>query len=75
VGPNGAGKSTLLKLMVGDLSPSEGTVNRHTHLSIGRYHQHSTEVLDETATCLDFFRSQYPNNATFSREVRILPAC
>jgi ATPase subunit of ABC transporter with duplicated ATPase domains len=44
VGPNGAGKSTLLKLMVGELTATEGTVNRHTHLSIGRYHQHSTEV-------------------------------
>jgi hypothetical protein len=55
--------------MVGDLSPTEGTVNRHTHLSIGRYHQHSTEVLNESVTCLEFFRQQYPNTATFSREV------
>lgn len=39
VGPNGAGKSTLLKLMIGELTPSEGTVTRHSHLTIGRYHQ------------------------------------
>eukprot|EP00241_Pyramimonas_parkeae_P003710 CAMPEP_0114249714 /NCGR_PEP_ID=MMETSP0058-20121206/14301_1 /TAXON_ID=36894 /ORGANISM="Pyramimonas parkeae, CCMP726" /LENGTH=609 /DNA_ID=CAMNT_0001363301 /DNA_START=71 /DNA_END=1900 /DNA_ORIENTATION=- len=69
VGPNGAGKSTLLKLMLGELSPTVGVVNRHTHLSIGRYHQHSTDVLDNEATCLDFFRSTYPNNDKFSREV------
>lgn len=50
VGPNGAGKSTLLKLMLGELSPTVGVVNRHTHLSIGRYHQHSTDVLDNEAT-------------------------
>ncbi len=40
VGPNGAGKSTLLKLMTGDLVATKGTINRHQHLSIGRYHQH-----------------------------------
>eukprot|EP00240_Pyramimonas_obovata_P002632 CAMPEP_0118957626 /NCGR_PEP_ID=MMETSP1169-20130426/62194_1 /TAXON_ID=36882 /ORGANISM="Pyramimonas obovata, Strain CCMP722" /LENGTH=759 /DNA_ID=CAMNT_0006905715 /DNA_START=70 /DNA_END=2352 /DNA_ORIENTATION=- len=69
VGPNGAGKSTLLKLMTGDLSPTEGVVNRHTHLTIGKYHQHSTEVLDNSETCLDFFRNTYPNTLTFKREV------
>lgn len=42
--PPRAGKSTLLKLMTGDLTPSVGTVTRHPHLSIGRYHQHSVRV-------------------------------
>ena len=46
VGPNGAGKSTLLKLMTGDLTPTAGVVSRHSHLSVGRYHQHSMEQLD-----------------------------
>lgn len=54
VGPNGAGKSTLLKLMVEVLSPTEGNIRRHLHLNIGRYHQHSTDQLDETKTVLDF---------------------
>jgi ATPase subunit of ABC transporter with duplicated ATPase domains len=40
VGPNGAGKSTLLKLITGDLTPCVGVIQRHPHLSIGRYHQH-----------------------------------
>ena len=39
VGPNGAGKSTLLKLLVGELSPTDGLVRKHNHLRIGRYHQ------------------------------------
>merc|ERR1712025_345272 len=54
VGPNGAGKSTLLKLMVGELEPTEGTIRRHLHLSIGRYHQHSTDQLDPNMTVLDW---------------------
>mmetsp|Transcript_33952 Transcript_33952/g.101058 ORF Transcript_33952/g.101058 Transcript_33952/m.101058 type:complete len:593 (-) Transcript_33952:440-2218(-) len=62
VGPNGAGKSTLLKLMIGELQPVEGQVNRHTHLTIGRYHQHSTDALNRDMTVLDFFKHTYPND-------------
>lgn len=56
VGPNGAGKSTLLKLMTGDLTPIKGTVTRHSHLAIGRYHQHSVDQLDEGVSTLEFFK-------------------
>jgi ATP-binding cassette subfamily F protein 2 len=67
-GPNGAGKSTLLKLMVGDLTASVGTVTRHPHLSLGRYYQHSVDLLDDSMTVLDFFRHTYPNTLTFVRD-------
>jgi len=60
VGPNGAGKSTLLKLMVGDLMPTEGRVNRNPHLRIGRYHQHSADVLNLAQSPLEFMRSKFP---------------
>lgn len=39
----------------GDLQPTRGEVKRHSHLSIGRYHQHSVDVLDESMRVLDFF--------------------
>jgi ATP-binding cassette subfamily F protein 2 len=60
VGPNGAGKSTLLKLMCGELQATEGQVRTHLALTIGRYHQHSAEALDVTATPLEFIQRQFP---------------
>eukprot|EP00217_Crustomastix_stigmatica_P007320 CAMPEP_0183789458 /NCGR_PEP_ID=MMETSP0803_2-20130417/434_1 /TAXON_ID=195967 /ORGANISM="Crustomastix stigmata, Strain CCMP3273" /LENGTH=639 /DNA_ID=CAMNT_0026033629 /DNA_START=85 /DNA_END=2004 /DNA_ORIENTATION=+ len=60
VGPNGCGKSTLVKLMSGELSPSEGTINRHQHLVLGQYHQHSTDVLDLDMSPLAFMRKMFP---------------
>ena len=39
IGYNGTGKSTLLKLLVGEYSPSEGTVERSRSTSIGYLHQ------------------------------------
>jgi ATP-binding cassette subfamily F protein 2 len=59
VGPNGAGKSTLLKLMLTELTPTEGEVKRHGQLRIGRYNQHSEEVLDMEAAPLDFVIKKY----------------
>jgi len=60
VGPNGAGKSTLLKLMVGDLSPTQGAIRRHIHLQMGRFHQHSIEQLVPEKTVLQFFMDTFP---------------
>ena len=59
VGPNGAGKSTILKLMVGEIEATSGEVGRHRQLQIGRYHQHSVDVLDPSASPLDFFAGTY----------------
>mmetsp|Transcript_22140 Transcript_22140/g.55558 ORF Transcript_22140/g.55558 Transcript_22140/m.55558 type:complete len:601 (+) Transcript_22140:89-1891(+) len=59
VGPNGAGKSTLLKLMLGDLQPTEGLVNRHSHLTFGRYHQHSADIFDLNLSPLEFVKKMF----------------
>jgi len=60
VGPNGCGKSTLLKLMSGELTPTEGSVKKHQHCSLGLYHQHSIEVLDLDMAVLPFMRKAFP---------------
>merc|ERR1711871_37600 len=66
VGPNGAGKSTLLKLICGEHSSCEGTINTRSGLSIGRFHQHSTEALDYEKTPVEYiqdkYQKRYPNN-------------
>ena len=36
---------------------------------IGKYHQHSVEVLDQSKTVLDFFMEHYPNTMTFKRDL------
>eukprot|EP00736_Rhodelphis_marinus_P007888 Rmarinus@m.23668 len=59
VGPNGAGKSTLLKLMDDVLLPTSGTVQRHSHLRIGRYHQHLADILDLKSCALDYMRTEF----------------
>jgi len=61
VGPNGAGKSTLLKLMEQEISPTEGDIRRNPHLRIGRYNQHSEDVLNLEASPLEFFAALYPD--------------
>ncbi len=39
VGPNGAGKTTLFRLIIGQETPDEGTVERPRRLSVGYFNQ------------------------------------
>jgi len=59
VGPNGAGKSTLLKLICGENGPSEGSISTRSGLSIGRFHQHSAEVLNLDQSPVEYISSKY----------------
>lgn len=59
VGPNGAGKSTLLKLMDQTLVPTSGYVQKHSHLRIAKYNQHSNEVLDGDLSPIEFMRKEF----------------
>ncbi|KAF8939461.1 P-loop containing nucleoside triphosphate hydrolase protein [Dissophora ornata] len=60
VGPNGAGKSTLLKLMTGELTATEGRIQRHMQLKLGKYNQHSADQLDMDLSPIDYLRKRFP---------------
>jgi ATP-binding cassette subfamily F protein uup len=52
LGPNGAGKTTLLKMLIGELEPDSGTVERGTNVQIAYYDQ-QREQLDGERTVVD----------------------
>jgi ABC transport system ATP-binding/permease protein len=52
LGPNGSGKTTLLRLLLGDLAPDSGTVERGTNLEVGYFDQLHAEI-DPNATAAD----------------------
>lgn len=56
VGENGIGKSTLLKLIMGELTPSAGSILTSQNTTISYYAQ-ELEVLDERKTVLENVRS------------------
>ena len=45
VGANGQGKSTLVKLMLGELDPVSGSVQRHPQAKLGVFAQDNVERL------------------------------
>ena len=47
VGVNGAGKSTLIKLMVGELEPDQGLIERHPNLRVAYVAQHAFAHIEE----------------------------
>ena len=49
VGQNGSGKTTLIQILIGELSPDEGTIRRGKSLKIGYLPQQITSIFDGTA--------------------------
>ena len=52
IGPNGCGKSTLIRLLVGELTPTEGTIQRGT-LQQAAYFDQQRDQLNLNASIMD----------------------
>ncbi|MEN8221838.1 MAG: ABC-F family ATP-binding cassette domain-containing protein [Acidobacteriota bacterium] len=70
IGENGSGKTTLAKLISGELSPVEGSLDLGERTDIGFYAQHQAEVLDPGQTVFESVSSEVPEtNQTVIRSV------
>ena len=58
-GPNGTGKSTLLRILLGQMTPTSGTLRVGDNLRIGYLDQHG-DVLNSEHTVLDAAREANP---------------
>ena len=55
VGPNGAGKTTLLKLILGELSPTAGTVRIGANVRVAAFGQHQADEMDGAKRAIEVF--------------------
>ncbi len=72
VGPNGAGKTTLLRIILGDETPDDGTINFQRGTSIGYLPQESAPIGDETV--VELASSVNTELIRVMREMRLLAA-
>ncbi|MFH2085172.1 MAG: ribosomal protection-like ABC-F family protein [bacterium] len=66
LGPNGVGKSTLIKILIGQMEPDEGQVERNSANKIGYYSQ-EFEDFDMEATVLNLFMEKCHRMESFCR--------
>eukprot|EP01121_Diplochlamys_sp_Union-15-3_P009333 TRINITY_DN2544_c0_g1_i2.p1 TRINITY_DN2544_c0_g1~~TRINITY_DN2544_c0_g1_i2.p1 ORF type:complete len:423 (-),score=68.57 TRINITY_DN2544_c0_g1_i2:31-1299(-) len=61
LGDNGAGKSTLLDIIVGNIEPTEGRVNKYSKLKIAYFKQHHVQQLNLDINALEHLHNRFPD--------------
>lgn len=61
VGLNGCGKTTLLKLLLEQITPISGHINRNSQLIVANFTQHHIESMPSNVSSLDYLLSEFPS--------------
>ena len=59
VGLNGCGKSTIMKLLIGDLKPTSGNIQKGNNVRVSVFTQHSIETLPFDMTPIEYLQDKY----------------
>jgi ATP-binding cassette subfamily F protein uup len=70
VGPNGSGKTTLMRLLLGELTPTEGTVRLGTNLQLAYFDQ-MRQQLDPDRTVFDSIANGMDSVELFGRRKHV----
>ncbi|WLF77730.1 ATP-binding cassette, regulator of translational elongation [Lodderomyces elongisporus] len=62
-GGNGTGKTTLLKLIMGQLTPLSGYVNKNGRLRIGYFAQHHVDAMDLSLSAVSWMSKTFPGKS------------
>lgn len=62
-GGNGTGKTTLLKLILDQLRPLEGVINKNGRLRVGYFAQHHVDAMDLNLSAVTWMAQAYPGKS------------
>jgi len=68
MGENGNGKTTLVKLMLGELSPTEGEIRRSNQVRFALVNQHHADQIDFDLTPLQYMLEKFPGDGSYAHE-------
>jgi ATP-binding cassette subfamily F protein 3 len=68
LGENGNGKTTLVKLLLGELSETEGEITRAGGARIALVNQHHADPIDLSLSPLQFMMDRFPGDGSYAHE-------